>query len=130
MSSHTLSLDLRASVVAAVSASMMFRRQAAECFGVNPASVVRWCALAAANGCPAAKPRGGGRLSHRIEAQAERIHSLIAEHDAHTRAEIRARLAGDGHHSAIGTLWRFFAHQRIAWEKSLLTRRSRIGRTS
>jgi transposase len=116
MSSRTLSLDLRNRVVAAVSDGLS-RRQAAERFGVSPASTVRWCALAAEHGSPAARPRGGDRLSQRIEAQAGRIHALIAEQDDLTLAEIRARLADDGHHFAIGTLWRFFARHRITWKK-------------
>ncbi|MFB9872155.1 IS630 family transposase [Acetobacter farinalis] len=116
MSSRTLSLDLRERVVAAVSNGLS-RRQAAERFGVSPASAIRWCALAAATGSAAARPRGGDRLSHRIEAQAERIHALIAGKDDLTLAEIRARLADDGHHFAIGTLWRFFARHRITWKK-------------
>jgi len=65
MSSRTLSLDLRARVVAAVSKGLS-RRQAVERFGVSPASAVRWWALAASTGSPAAKPRSGDRLSHRI----------------------------------------------------------------
>ncbi|MFT8786883.1 MAG: IS630 family transposase [Gluconobacter oxydans] len=117
MSSRTLSLDLRERVVAAVSNGLS-RRQAAERFGVSPASAVRWCALAATTGSPAASPRGGDRLSHRIEAQAERIHALIAEKDDLTLAEIRARLAESGHHFAIGTLWRFFARHKITWKKT------------
>ncbi|NHO34411.1 IS630 family transposase [Acetobacter sp. LMG 1636] len=116
MSSRTLSLDLRERVVAAVSNGLS-RRQAAERFGVSPASAVRWCALATATGSAAASPRGGDRLSHRIEAQAARIHALIAGKDDLTLAEIRARLAEDGHHFAIGTLWRFFARHRITLEK-------------
>jgi len=129
MSSRTLSLDLRARVVAAVSKGLS-RRQAAERFGVSPASAVRWCALAASTGSPAAKPRGGDRLSHRIEAQADRIHALIAAQDDLTLAEIRNQLAEDGHHFAIGTLWRFFARHQITWKKSPPMRRSRIVRMS
>lgn len=116
MSSRTLSLDLRERVVAAVSNGLS-RRQAAERFGVSPASAIRWCALAAATGSAAVRPRGGNRLSHRSEAQAERIHALIAGKDDLTLAEIRARLADDGHHFATGTLWRFFARHRITWKK-------------
>lgn len=117
MSSRTLSLDLRERVVAAVSIGLS-RRQAAERFGVRPASAVRWCALAATTGSAAARPRGGDRLSHRLEAQAERIHALIAEKDDMTLSEIRAGLAEDGHHFAIGTLWRFFARHKITWKKN------------
>jgi len=88
MSSRTLSLDLRDRVVGAVSNGMS-RRQAAERFGVSPASAIRWCSVSAATGSPAAKPRGGDRLSYRIEAQAGRILALIAEKDDLTLAEIR-----------------------------------------
>ncbi|MCH4091202.1 hypothetical protein [Acetobacter sp.] len=116
MSSRTLSLDLRERVVAAVSNGLS-RRQAAERFGVSPASAVRWCALADTIGSPAARLRGGDRLSHRIEAQAERIPVLIAEKDDLTLSEIRARLAEDGHHFAISTLWRFFTRHKITWKK-------------
>ncbi|WP_408904515.1 MULTISPECIES: hypothetical protein [Nguyenibacter] len=49
-------------------------------------------------------PCEGDRLSHRIEAQAGRIHALIAEKHNPTLAEIRARLADDGYHFVIGTL--------------------------
>jgi transposase len=129
MSSRTLSLDIRERVVAAVSNGLS-RRQAAERFGVSPASAVRWCALATSTGCPAARPRGGDRLSHRIEAQAERIHALIAQKDDLTLSEIRTQLAEDGHHFAIGTLWRFFARHKITWKKRPLTRRNRIDRIS
>lgn len=112
MSSRTLSLDLRARVVAAVS-NCLSRRQAAKRFGVSPASAIRWCALAAATGRTAAKPRGGDRMSHWIEASAERIHALIAKKDDLTLSEIRARLAEDGHHFAISILWRFFVRHTI-----------------
>lgn len=125
MSSRTLSLDLRECVVAAVSTGLS-RLQASERFGASPASTIRWCALAAATGSAVARPRGGDRLSHRIKAQSARIHALIAEKDDLTLAEIRARLAEDGHHFAIGTLWRFLARHKITWEKRPLTRRSRI----
>lgn len=66
--SRTLSTDLRERVVAAVSGGMS-RRRAAERFGVSPASAVRLCARARATGSVAAKPRGGDRLSRRIECR-------------------------------------------------------------
>lgn len=127
--SRTLSIDLRERVVAAVSGGLS-RRQAAEWFGVSPASAVRWCAQTRATGSVAAKPRGDDRLSERIEAQAERILALVAAQDDLTLAEIRAHLAADGHRFSVGTLWRFFARHRITWEKRPLARRSRTGRTS
>ena len=68
----TLSLDLRERVLAAVSNGMS-RRQAAERFGVSAASAIRWCARQRETGSAASKPRGGDRLSARIEAQANLI---------------------------------------------------------
>ncbi|MCW4578882.1 IS630 family transposase, partial [Gluconacetobacter entanii] len=114
MSSRTLSLDLRDHVVAAVSNGMS-RRKAAERFGVSPASAIRWCTLARETGSVTPKPRGGDRLSGRIEAQAARIRALIDEKDDLTLVEIRAQLAEEGHHFSVGTLWRFFARHRITW---------------
>ncbi|CAI9120330.1 hypothetical protein [Brytella acorum] len=72
------------------------------------------------------RSRGGDRLSQRIEAQAGRIHALIAEQDDLTPAEIRARLAGNRHHFAIATLWSFFDRPQITWKNAPLTRRSDI----
>lgn len=112
MSSRTLSLDLRERVVAAVENGLS-RRQAAERFGVSPASAVRWCALTVTTGSAAARPRDEYRLSHRIEAQVGRIHALIAGKDDLTLSEIRARLAEDGHHFATDTLWCFFSRHNI-----------------
>gem|GEM_PF-303129 len=114
--SRALSLDLRERVVSAVSTGLS-RRQAADRFGVSIASAMRWCTRERQTRSAAAKPRGGDRLSHRIKAQADRIRVLIAERDDLTLVEIRARLADDGHHFAIGTLWRFFARHQITWKK-------------
>jgi len=129
MSSRTLSLDLRERVVAAISGGLS-RRQAAERFGVSPASAIRWCALARETGSATPKPRGGDRLSGRIEAQAARIRTLIDEKDDLTLTEIRAHLAEEGHHFSVGTLWRFFARHRITWKKRPPMRQSKTGRTS
>ena len=120
----TLSLDLRQRVVEAVAGGMSCR-QAAERFGVSPASAVRWCALERANGSPAAKPRGGDRHSARIEAQAELIMALVAQTRDITLMELQAELTERGHCFGIGTLWRFFDRHEITWKKN--RSRSRAG---
>jgi transposase len=125
---RSLSLDLRERVVAAVSSGMS-RRQAAERFGVSVASAVRWTALDRRMGSPAAKPRGGDRLSGRIEAQREQIIALIEERDDITLAELQAQLAEQGHRFGIGTLWRFFARHGLTWKKRPRTQRSRSAPT-
>ena len=124
-----LSLDLRQRVVAAVAGGLS-RRRAAERFGVSAASAVRWAALDRDKGSPAAKPQGGDRHSHRIEAQAELILSLWNDKRDITLAELQAALAERGHRFGIGTLWRFFDRHDITRKKRLRTRPSRSGRTS
>jgi len=120
-----LSLDLRERVVAAVSAGLS-RRQAAERFGVSAASAVRWCALERDQGSPKPKPQGGDRLSHRIEAQAELILSLVDATRDITLMELQAELATRGHQFGVGTLWRFFDRHAITWKKRPRTPPSRI----
>jgi len=65
----------------------MSRRQAAERFGVSVASAIRWCARDRQAG-PAAKPRGGDRLSARIEAQKEQILAIVEVRDDITLAKL------------------------------------------
>jgi transposase len=125
----TLSLDLRERVIAAVSGGMS-RRQAAEHFDVSPASAIRWCAQQRETGSAAPKPRGGDRLSGRIEAQAGVILALVDETCDITLMELQSKLAEQGHRFAIGTLWRFFDRHNITWKKRPRMRASRKGRTS
>ncbi len=86
---RSLSLDLRERVVAAVSGGMSWR-QAAERFGLSVTSAVRWSARDRQAGSPAAKPRGGDRLSARIEAQKEQILMLLDGRNDITLAELQA----------------------------------------
>ena len=127
--SKPLSLDLRERVVASVSDGMS-RRQAAERFGVSAASAIRWCARDRDTGSPQAKPQGGDRHSHRIEAQADLIMSLVDGTSDITLMELQASLAEQGHRFGIGTLWRFFDRHGITWKKRQHTQASRIARTS
>ena len=125
----TLSLDLRERVVAAVSRGMS-RREAGEHYGVSAASAIRWCSRQRETGSAAAKPRGGDRLSGRIEAQAGLILSLVEETCDITLMELQAKLAEQGHHFAIGTLWRFFDRHGFTWKKKPRTPVNRKGRKS
>lgn len=65
--SRALSVDLRLRVVAAAEAGAS-HRQAVERFGVSPASVSRWRALAREKGGPRLGLLGGDRRSGCIEA--------------------------------------------------------------
>lgn len=124
-----LSTDLRERVAAAVEGGMS-RRQAAERFGVSPASAVRWCALKRRTGQVAPKPQGGDRRSGRVEAWSGRILAIVADEPDITLHELKDGLAREGLSVGIGTLWRFFDRRGITWKKKPRTRPSRIGRTS
>jgi transposase len=64
---RALSVDLRDRVVAAI-AGGLWRRKAADRFGVSATSAVRWQQLANQHGTPAPQQQGGDQRSMRIEA--------------------------------------------------------------
>jgi transposase len=99
----------------------MSRRQAAERFGVSPASAVRYCALAAKQGDARPRPQGGDRHSHKIEAHADLILDAVVCKSDITLAELRGLLFEKGVHVAVSTLWRFFDRRRITFKKRLRT---------
>ena len=111
-----LSLDLRERVVAAVAGGMS-RRKAATRFGVSLASAVRWKALEARQGDARAKPAGGDRLSHRIEAHADFILGELDKRRDITLAEMRALLAKRCLAVALSTVGRFFTRHGITRKK-------------
>jgi transposase len=123
-----LSLDLRERVVAAVAGGMS-RRKSAERFGVSAASAVRWKALEERQGDARAKPTGGDRLSHRIEAHAGFILGELDKRRDITLAEMRALLAERGLALALSTVGRFFARHGITRKKRRPTPANRAGRT-
>ncbi len=88
-----LSSDLRERVVRAVSEGAS-RRQAAERFGVSPASAIRWQERFEREGRVAAKPQGGDRRSQHVEAHADLILHLRVEQPTLILSELRALLAG------------------------------------
>ena len=72
----SLSEDLRERFIAAVETGMS-RRAAAKRFGVAAASAVRWAREWRTSGTKRAKPQGGDRRSHRIEAYGEVLLAAI-----------------------------------------------------
>jgi transposase len=129
MSKKTLSLDLRQRVVGAV-ATGMSRRQAAERFGVSPASAIRWCQREKESGSPAAHKRGGDRWSARIDAHKDLILALVEETCDITLKELAAQLVERGHRFSIGSLWRFFDRHGVTWKKRPRTRVNKTARIS
>lgn len=121
--------DLRRRVVGAVESGASCR-QAAKRSEIGESTAIRWVARWRRTGSAAARPQGGDRRSHRIEAHAvlilrvveERADITLAELADHVRAETGARFA-------IGTLWRFFRRRGMTVKKRRAMRRSRNART-
>lgn len=127
--SKALSLDLRERVLSSV-AEGASHREAGRRFGVSPASVSRWRALARRQGDAKPGPLGGDRRSGRIEAHAEAIMALVEGEPDMTLHELRAALAARGQTFGIGTLWRFFRRHGVTLKKRPATRTSSPGPTS
>jgi transposase len=125
---RSLSMDLRSRVIQAVDDGAS-RREAAARFGVSPASAVRWCARLRDTGDPSPKRQGGDRVSHRIEAHAGLILTLLDQEKDQTLFELRDRLAGHGVATTHTSLWRFFLRHGITRKKRPPTPRSRIAPT-
>jgi transposase len=120
---RSLSGDLRTRVVEAV-ASGASRRQAAARFGVSVSSAIRWVQVWRARGDVRARPQGGDRRSHRIEAQAGFLLDQIERTPDVTLAELQALLRERGVPVGIGTLWRFFDRRDISFKKNCARRRA------
>ena len=119
-----LSPDLRKRVIGAIEAGSSCR-QAAERFGVGEATAIRWYARFRQQGNVTAKPMGGDRNSHHIEAHAAVI---IAASEARPQAylrELRDTLRERGVVISTSGLHRFFARHGITRKKGLFARASR-----
>lgn len=123
-----LSLDLRARVIAAIEAGASCG-EAAERFGIGKASAIRWHARYRSEGEIAAKPMGGDRHSHRVEAHASLIlQTLEARPQVYLR-EVRDALQEHGATVSLSGLSRFFRRHGITRKRGRFTRPSRSART-
>jgi transposase len=120
---RSLSGDLRARVVEAVAAGSS-RRQAAARFGVSVSSAIRWVQAWRERGDVRARPQGGDRRSHRIEAQAGFLLEQVERTPDVTLCELQAMLRERGVPVGIGTLWRFFDRRDISFKKNRARRRA------
>ena len=123
-----LSLDLRARVIAAIEAGASCG-QAADRFGIGKASAIRWHARFRAEGAIAAKPMGGDRHSHRVEAHAALILQTLEERPQVYLREVRHTLQEHGAAVSLSGLSRFFRRHGITRKKGRFTRPSRTART-
>ena len=123
-----LSLDLRRRVIAAIKAGTSCRRAAAR-FGVGVATAIRWQAQLRREGDIAAKPMGGDRTSHRIEAHAALILTTCEERPQLYLRELRDVMREHGVETSISGLARFFVRHGISRKKGRSTRPNRSAPT-
>ena len=96
-------------------------------FGVSVSSASRWSERFQHEGQIAAKPSGGDRASHRVEAHADLILRIYAERLEIFLHELRDALVGHGVQTSTSGLWRFFQRHRITRKKGRSTQPSRRG---
>jgi len=120
--------DLRRRVIAAVEAGASCR-QAAKRHGIGESTAIRWVSRWRRTGSSEAKPQGGDRRSHRLEAHAGLILDAVEARSDITLAELVELLRERaGAHFAIGTMWRFFRRRVITVKKRRAMRPSRSAR--
>ena len=124
----TLSEDLRVRVIGAVDGGLS-RHAAAKRFGVSVASAVRWLRAWRDEGAKAAKPRGGDRHSHRIEAFGEVILGAIEAQKDISLVELAELLhSTHGASFAASTVWRFLDRHGMTFKKNGARRRAAASR--
>lgn len=126
--SSPLSSDLRSRVLNAVEDGSS-RRRAAVRFEVSPSSVIRWRKSFEEDGRVSAKPLGGDRRSHHVEAHAELILRVYEERPTIFLSELRAVLAERGIATSESGLCRFFKRHGITRKKTRRMPPSRIAPT-
>ena len=103
---RALSLGLRERVIGAIEAGASCG-QAAALFGVAKASAIRWHARFRAEGEIAAKPMGGDRQSHRIEAHAAAILQAYEARPQIYLREVKDALEENGAKASLSELSRY-----------------------
>jgi transposase len=125
----TLSEDLRSRLIMAVDGGMS-RRGAAERFGVAASTAVRWVSEWRSTGTMRAKPKGGDRRSHRVEAHGAFLLSVVGKTVDISLVELAGKfLAERGEKASSSTMWRFLDRHDMTVKKSPRTPKSRRGRT-
>jgi transposase len=121
--------DLRGRVIAAVAGGMS-RRAAAARFEVGVTTAILWVRAWFSEGRKAARPKGGDRHSHRIEAHRDAILGAIAAKPDITLAELAAMLKQEhGASFALSSVHRFCVRHRMTLKKRRRTRLSSSART-
>jgi putative transposase len=108
--------DLRRRVVAAIGAGASCR-EAAKRFSISVSSVVRWAQRFRQTGSVVAKAMGGERHS-RLRGERDWLLALVASAPDLPLHDIRRGLAARNVHVGYGTIWRFFANEKITFKKN------------
>jgi transposase len=108
------SADLRKRVIEAVEAGAS-RREAAESFGIDASSAVRWLQCWMESGSCAPKPRGGS--VSRLEQHADQILALVAQQPDLTLEETIAELLKRRIRTSKSAVSRFFQRHNITFKK-------------
>jgi transposase len=123
-----LSEDLRTRLIAAVEGGMS-RRAAAERFGVAAASAIRWVRAWRTTGATQAKPQGGDKRSHRIEAYRDVVLAAIDTQVDITLVELADMLRREhGASFAPSTVWRFLDRHDMTIKKNRARQRAGTAR--
>ena len=124
----SLSEDLRSRLIAAGDGGMS-RRAAAERFGVAAASAVRWVKQWRTSGVTRAKPQGGDKRSHRIEAYRDIILAAIETQVDITLVELADMLRREyGASFAPSTVWRFLDRHDMTVKRNRARQRAGAAR--
>ncbi len=120
-----LSIDLRERVIDAVDGGMS-RRAAAERFGVSISAAIKWVQRWRETGNRRSHAQGGDYRSHRIEAHAEEIFTLVNDRPDITLVEITEHLEQERNlRVALSTVWRFFDRHDVTFKKNRTRQRTR-----
>ena len=126
---HTLSMDLRSRLLAAVDDGMSCRAAAAR-FGVAPSTAIRWHAQRRATGDFAPKPQGGDMRSRRVEERAGDILAIWEARKDISLEELRLALVEEGLAISVAGLHRFFVRRGMTRKKRLGMPSSKTAPTS
>ena len=125
-----LSNDLRKRLIAAVDGGQSCR-SAAKRFGVAASTAIRWISRWRNEGDATPRPLGGDRHSHRIEAHAVEILSMVEMTPDITLAEIAAHL--EATHSlrvSQSCIWRLLDRRGMTFRKNGARKRAAAPRRS
>ena len=122
--SKPLSTDLRRRLVSAVEDGQS-RRAASRRFGVAASTAIKWVDHWRREGRLESKPLGGDRHSHRMEAHADEILTLVGETPDITLAEIAEHLEdAHGLRVAQSTVWRLLDRHGQTLKKNRARKRT------